>query len=58
MENITLKSIDGYNLSLAIYESKNPKGYVQMIHGMQEHKERYEYFINKLNYTCCELTKT
>lgn len=48
MENITLKSIDSYELSLAIYEAKNPKGYVQIIHGMQEHKERYDYFANKL----------
>lgn len=48
MKNITLKAIDNYELSLAIYEAKNAKGYVQIIHGMQEHKERYNYFANKL----------
>ena len=48
MKNITLKAIDNYELSLAVYEAKNAKGYVQIIHGMQEHKERYEYFANKL----------
>ena len=48
MKNITLKAIDDYELSLAIYEAKNAKGYVQIIHGMQEHKERYNYFANKL----------
>ena len=48
MEQITLKAKDGYELSIAIYEVKNTKGYVQIIHGMQEHKERYEYFANKL----------
>lgn len=48
MKNITLKAIDDYELSLAIYDAKNAKGYVQIIHGMQEHKERYDYFANKL----------
>ena len=48
MENIILKSIDNYELSLAIYEANKPKGYVQIIHGMQEHKERYDYFATKL----------
>lgn len=49
MKNITLKSIDNYDLSLSIYEIDKPKGYVQIIHGMQEHKERYDYFAKKLN---------
>lgn len=49
MKNITLKSIDNYDLSLSIYETDKPKGYVQIIHGMQEHKERYDYFAKKLN---------
>lgn len=48
MENITLKAIDNYELSLTIYEAKNPKGYFQIIHGMQEHKERYDYFAKQL----------
>ena len=39
MKEILLKSIDDYELSLAIYEVNNSKGYIQIIHGMQEHKE-------------------
>ena len=34
----------------AIYsEAKEPKGMVQIIHGMSEHKERYIPFIQRLN---------
>lgn len=50
-----LKSVDGYELSLAIYEAKNPKAIIQFIHGMEEHKERYEPFAEYLcshGYTC------
>lgn len=49
MQNVILKSIDGYELSLNIYEVNNPKGYVQVIHGMQEHQNRYKYLAEKLN---------
>ena len=41
MKEKTLISKDGYILHLDIYEAKEPKGYIQIIHGMQEHKERY-----------------
>ena len=44
MENIVLKASDGYALSLAVFESEHPRGYIQIIHGMEEHKERYEAF--------------
>ena len=49
MENVILKSVDGYELSLNIYSTQNPKGYVQVIHGMQEHQNRYLHLANHLN---------
>ena len=48
MENIVLKASDGYALSLAVFESEHPRGYIQIIHGMEEHKERYEAFAEQL----------
>ncbi|MDY2889664.1 MAG: alpha/beta hydrolase [Candidatus Caccosoma sp.] len=54
MEEAKLKSIDNYELNLHIFKVNNPKGYIQLIHGMEEHQERYEPFIeqlNKQNYT-------
>ena len=52
---LTIKSVDGYELSLAIYEAKNPKAIIQFIHGMEEYKERYEAFAEYLcskGFTC------
>lgn len=49
MKTINIKSIDNYMLTLDIYEIENPIAYVQIIHGMQEYKDRYTYFANKLN---------
>lgn len=54
MENIKLNSIDNYELSLNIYEVENSKGYIQVIHGMQEHQNRYTSLameLNKVGYT-------
>lgn len=54
MENIKIKANDGYELSLNIYHVENPKGYVQVIHGMQEHQMRYMPLaleLNKVGYT-------
>ena len=48
MENIVLKASDGYALSLAVFEREHPRGYIQIIHGMEEHKERYEAFAEQL----------
>lgn len=48
MEAVTLKAADGYKLSLNVYEAEHAKGCVQVIHGMEEHKERYDYFAQKL----------
>ncbi|SJZ66201.1 alpha/beta fold hydrolase [Mycoplasmopsis verecunda] len=49
MEEIILKSHDNYELSLHLFEVENPKGYVQIIHGMEEHQDRYNYFVSKIN---------
>lgn len=48
MKEEILKVSDGYELSLAIYESKNPKGVFMVMHGMEEHKERYDYVASEL----------
>ena len=49
------KSVDGYELSLALFEAQNPKAVIQFIHGMEEHKDRYDAFADYLannGYTC------
>ena len=54
MENIKISSIDNYQLSLNIYNVENPKGYIQILHGMQEHQNRYKdlaLYLNKHGYT-------
>ena len=54
MQNIVINSVDNYQLSLTIFDVLNPKGYIQVIHGMQEHKERYINIaleLNKAGYT-------
>ena len=43
-EELKLTSIDGYELSLAVFKAENPKAVIQMVHGMEEHKERYYDF--------------
>lgn len=48
MENILINSIDNYELSLNVYEAENAKGYIQILHGMQEHQGRYLDVINHL----------
>ena len=40
----TLKAKDGYELSLRIYEAKEPKAVVKFIHGMEEYQDRYRPF--------------
>ena len=41
---MVLSSTDNYALSIATFFADKPKGVVQIIHGMQEHKERYYPF--------------
>ena len=49
MEKVKLLVKDNYELNLHIFEVSNPKGYIQIIHGMEEHQERYERLIKDLN---------
>lgn len=54
MKEVYIKSFDSLKLSLAIYEAKKPKAVVQVIHGMCEHKGRYDEmakYLQKKNYT-------
>ena len=45
---LELNAKDGYELSLRIYESDEPGAVVKIIHGMQEHQERYLPFAEYL----------
>lgn len=44
MENIFLNGVNEYKLSLAVFSAPKAKAVIQIIHGMQEHKERYYAF--------------
>ncbi len=48
MEKVFLDGAEGAKLAVNIYEPADPVGIVQVFHGMAEHKERYDYFMNKL----------
>lgn len=48
-ERVLLKTKDDYTLCLHVFEVEQPKGYVQIIHGMEEHQERYEPLVDRLN---------
>lgn len=55
MEYTKILSTDGIELYLKVYNVENPKGCVQIVHGMQEHQTRYEefaLFLNKNGYSC------
>lgn len=52
---LTLKATDGYELALSVFEASKPKAVIQFIHGMEEHKERYDKFAEFLaeeGFTC------
>lgn len=49
MEKRIITARDGYKLELHIFEVEHAKAVVQIIHGMEEHQERYETFIKYLN---------
>lgn len=49
MEKITISSIDGYKLSVHTFEINKPKAIIQIVHGMEEHQERYEKLAKILN---------
>ncbi|MBQ1303019.1 MAG: lysophospholipase [Firmicutes bacterium] len=49
LKTMTIESAaDGLPLSILYAEAENPKGIVQICHGMVEHKERYENFVKYL----------
>lgn len=47
-ENLIIKAKDGYELSARLFESESPKAVIKFIHGMEEHKERYDAFASFL----------
>lgn len=49
MEEIMLEASDSERLTVHVFEVENAKAVVQVIHGMEEHQERYEPFIEYLN---------
>ena len=44
----TVRAKDGYALSAGLFENPASKALVQVIHGMEEHKERYDAFASFL----------
>lgn len=48
MEAYKLRTRDGYSLSVHTFDAASPNAVVQIIHGMEEHQERYEPFIHFL----------
>ena len=48
MEKI-ITATDGLPISIHVYAVENPKASIQIIHGMSEHKARYDFFAKKLH---------
>ena len=48
MEKVSLMSDGQYALSLAVFATEGARAVIQMVHGMEEHKERYYDFIRYL----------
>lgn len=49
MEQILLETDDNAVLAVHTFDVENPRAVVQIIHGMEEHQERYEGFAKFLN---------
>jgi len=49
MEKFFIDSVDGYKLSVHTFEISNAKAVIQIVHGMEEHQERYEKLAKILN---------
>ena len=49
MKELSILSYDQHPLFLAIYEVDSPVGVVQVMHGMEEHKGRYDELAKELN---------
>ena len=43
-KDIIIKAKDAYQLSARLYDCEKPKAVVNILHGMEEHKERYDDF--------------
>ncbi len=43
-----VKSFDGFGLAVKRFEAEAPRAAVQVVHGMCEHKERYDFFAGRL----------
>ncbi|RKI41417.1 alpha/beta hydrolase [bacterium D16-51] len=44
MKRFQIKAKDSYKLSVHVFPARQPKAVIQIIHGMEEHQERYEDF--------------
>ncbi|MCM1130563.1 MAG: alpha/beta hydrolase [Anaeroplasma bactoclasticum] len=50
MQKIIIPSkYDALSISAVLYDTPNPKGIIQIVHGMKEHQMRYERFARFLN---------
>ncbi len=49
MEQLSLRTHDNENLSVRVYEADSCKAVIQLVHGMEEHQERYAAFASVLN---------
>lgn len=47
-KDIIIKSKDGYELSARLFNCDNPKAVINCLHGMEEHKGRYDEFASYL----------
>lgn len=49
MEEIFLSAVDDYQLTVHVFAVNDAKAVVQIVHGMEEHQERYEPLVKFLN---------
>ena len=47
-EQITVRSGDGYELSVHVFDTPEPRAVIRFIHGMEEHQDRYIPFASFL----------
>ena len=47
-KDILLNSVDNYQLSASVFEAASPKAVIQIIHGMEEYRGRYDAFADFL----------
>ncbi len=49
MNYTKIKGIDNETIYIKIYNVENPKGCIQVVHGMMEHQDRYVEFAKRMN---------